>query len=251
LTQLPIAVLLEKMTKKTNAEPAPHRRATACGYARGQETRLRIIEAALELFGAHGYEQTSTRDIATRAGVNTPALQYYFDGKDGLYIACAEHMAERAHSLLVPALEKVRTALAGKPDSDALIECVWTLMEQVADTMLLSEEVEAWARFMAWDDLRQDESRGGVQAVLERCFRHEINLLLRTLIGRITGRKPGDTQTRIRAVTLMAQITIFFGMREHVLEKFGWTELDEAKLKTLKTIIRGQTVAALKAAAKA
>ena len=119
------------------------------GYARGEETKLRIIHAALELFGAHGYERTSTRDIAARAGVNAPALQYYFAGKEGLYLACAQHMAERGRALMAPAIAKVRAALAGKPDTDALIECVWTIVERAADAMLLAREIDAWMRFMA------------------------------------------------------------------------------------------------------
>ncbi len=86
--------------------------------------------------------------------------------------------------------------------------------------------------------------------VIDKSFRREIITLLRILVGRITGRKPDDTETRIRTVTLMGQITIFFAMREKALEDIGWAELDESGLKTLKTIIRGQTVAALKAAAK-
>jgi AcrR family transcriptional regulator len=55
------------------------------GNARGDATRLRIIEAAIELFGEHGFKGASTRDIAARAGVNAPALQYYFENKKGVY----------------------------------------------------------------------------------------------------------------------------------------------------------------------
>jgi len=35
----------------------------------------------MRLFGEKGYEGASTRDIAAAAGVNAPALQYYFDNK--------------------------------------------------------------------------------------------------------------------------------------------------------------------------
>jgi AcrR family transcriptional regulator len=241
--------------KKITASSRPARtastaRRSGAGYARGQETKLRIIEAALELFGAKGFDQVSTRDIAARAGVNAPALQYYFDGKEGLYIACAEYMAAHARELMAPAVQKVRAVLEGKPGTDALIECVWTLIERAADAMLLSRRVDAWARFMAWEDLRQDRPRGGARAVIEKSFRREVNGLMRTALARITGAKPDDTQTRIRALTLMSQITIFFAMREKALEDIGWSSLDESRLKTLKAIIRSQTVSALKAAAK-
>src|SRR6185312_1309491 len=69
------------------------RRPPAGGYARGDETRERIIDAAVKLFGERGFAAASTRDIATAAGVNAPALQYYFENKEGLYQACAEFIA--------------------------------------------------------------------------------------------------------------------------------------------------------------
>ncbi|MEA2815035.1 MAG: TetR/AcrR family transcriptional regulator, regulator of cefoperazone and chloramphenicol, partial [Rhodospirillaceae bacterium] len=55
--------------------------------ARGEDTRRRILETALDLFAAQGYEGASTRQIAEGAGVNLPAIQYYFGNKEGLYRA--------------------------------------------------------------------------------------------------------------------------------------------------------------------
>jgi len=64
-------------------QASPRRRPAEGGYARGEEVRMKIIEAALRVFGENGYERASTRQIAAEAGVNPPALQYYFDGKGG------------------------------------------------------------------------------------------------------------------------------------------------------------------------
>jgi len=226
-----------------------HRRVASAGYARGDETKERIIQAALELFGERGYEQTSTRDIAARAGVNAPALQYYFDGKEGLYLACAEHMAVRGRARWAPALEKIRAILAEKSDTNTLIECVWILVERAADGMLLPrDEIEAWSRFMAWEDLRKKKGAQDAEAVLERCFRGEVKTLLRNLVGRITGRKPDDVQTRVRTVTLMGQVMVFFSMREKVLGEIGWDELNESRVKIIKAVLRDQVIAALKSA---
>ncbi len=84
----------------------PRRRPKKGGYARGDETRAQIIGTALKIFGEHGYDQASTRDIAAEAGVNPPALQYYFDGKEGLHRACAQFIIDRASITLTPALEQ-------------------------------------------------------------------------------------------------------------------------------------------------
>ncbi len=48
------------------------------------DTRQRIIDAAFQLFTDHGIEGTSTRQIATLAGVNEVTLFRHFGTKDGL-----------------------------------------------------------------------------------------------------------------------------------------------------------------------
>ncbi len=50
-------------------------------------TRDDILDAAEEIFAAHGYEGTSLRDIGTRANINAALIQYYFGSKAGLYKA--------------------------------------------------------------------------------------------------------------------------------------------------------------------
>jgi AcrR family transcriptional regulator len=45
----------------------------------------KLIEAAEELFCQRGFNETSVRDIASAAGCNVAAVNYYFGGKDSLY----------------------------------------------------------------------------------------------------------------------------------------------------------------------
>ncbi len=49
---------------------------------KAEQTRARIVEAALELFRAKGYEATTMRAIADHAGVSTGNAYYYFKSKD-------------------------------------------------------------------------------------------------------------------------------------------------------------------------
>lgn len=53
---------------------------------KGERTRHRILEAALPLFGAHGFAGCSTRMIAEKAGINIATLAYHFESKEGLYL---------------------------------------------------------------------------------------------------------------------------------------------------------------------
>lgn len=53
----------------------------------GPSTEETILAAAREAFGELGYERTTIREIAERAGVTRPAINHYFRGKQALYDA--------------------------------------------------------------------------------------------------------------------------------------------------------------------
>jgi len=55
------------------------------GPKRSQDTWERILDAAETLFARHGYSGTSTRQIATEAGISIQTLQYHSGGKKNLY----------------------------------------------------------------------------------------------------------------------------------------------------------------------
>jgi TetR/AcrR family transcriptional regulator len=55
-----------------------------------RDTRRRILDAALEIFGEHGFDGARTRDIAAAAGVNLGLLQYHFGGKEKLWRATVD-----------------------------------------------------------------------------------------------------------------------------------------------------------------
>jgi AcrR family transcriptional regulator len=56
----------------------------------GAESRQRILEAARDLFGQHGYGGTTVRAIAAAAEVDPAMVFYFFDTKQGLFAAAIE-----------------------------------------------------------------------------------------------------------------------------------------------------------------
>ena len=64
------------------------------------DTRGRILGAAREAFGERGYEGTSVRGIAARAGVDAALVHHYFGTKQQLFIAASEFPVDPAE--LVP-----------------------------------------------------------------------------------------------------------------------------------------------------
>ncbi|MFE3324958.1 TetR/AcrR family transcriptional regulator [Streptomyces sp. NPDC059176] len=56
-----------------------------------QQTRQRVVEAAIDLLNRGGREAVTTRAVAEAAGLQPPALYRLFGDKDGLLDAVAEH----------------------------------------------------------------------------------------------------------------------------------------------------------------
>jgi AcrR family transcriptional regulator len=75
-------------------------------------TREAILDAALEVFSERSFEGATTREIATRAGVTQPLLNYHFSSKDELWRAAVD----RLFAALNDALSARATGLRGVDD---------------------------------------------------------------------------------------------------------------------------------------
>jgi len=67
----------------------------------GEQSRERLIHAALPLFAHQGFAKTSTRGIAEAAGTNLAAIKYYFGDKAGLYCAVFFDLQSAPHEEIV------------------------------------------------------------------------------------------------------------------------------------------------------
>ena len=80
---------------------------TAGRTTKAEQTRSGIVDAAMTLFRAGGYDATTMRVIADRAGVSLGSAYYYFSGKEELVQAFydqiqVEHAAAAEQSLEQP-----------------------------------------------------------------------------------------------------------------------------------------------------
>lgn len=75
------------------------------------KTRDRILKSARKLFGARGFDPTTTRDIAAKAGIATGTLFNYYPGKEALGMA-----------LLAQALDAAEAEFASRLLRDESIE---------------------------------------------------------------------------------------------------------------------------------
>lgn len=220
------------------------RRPPEGGYARGDETRQRIITAAVRLFGEHGFSGASTRDIATAAGVNAPALQYYFENKEGVYQACAEYITNDLKDRFAPVMRHANEVLKGNGDVDALIDAFIGIQGVTLDCVLLQPLASNRRLFVARE--LADEEASVASKLLHRQLKQPLNKVMRSLLSRITGLGSADPVTGIRMLTLKGQMMPFYHPPGACLDLLGWKEIDAAKGALLKTVVLEQTRTLLK-----
>ena len=80
----------------------------AARSARGEETKARIVEAALALFQERGYEKTTMRAVATEAGVSLGNAYYYFSSKEHLVQGFYDRIQDEHRDLALARLAGVR-----------------------------------------------------------------------------------------------------------------------------------------------
>ena len=66
---------------------------------RTEDTRHRILDAAVGLLGERGYAGLRTADVASAAGHSKGALTHHFPSKDALVVAVVAHVFQRAGEL--------------------------------------------------------------------------------------------------------------------------------------------------------
>jgi len=70
----------------------------------------RLVEAAEELFCRRGYNDTSVRELAAIAGCNVASVNYYFGGKDNLYVEVWRRRLVFLRENRLASIEKVMSA---------------------------------------------------------------------------------------------------------------------------------------------
>ncbi|WP_304276565.1 CerR family C-terminal domain-containing protein [Caulobacter segnis] len=179
-------------------------------------TRARLLEAGLKAFARHTYEAASVRDIAAQAGVTVAMVSYHFRGKEGLYIAVAELIAERGLELIGPAQDKAREILGGaRPDRDTLVAAISQVLRALLEAHSEDGSLD-WARILLREQLNPSPATQVLHEKLTRPYMTVLAELLAALDGRAVERRD-----MIRAFSLLGQAIVFRTTRHASIALLG------------------------------
>jgi AcrR family transcriptional regulator len=97
-------------------------------------TRATILESAMRLFAQKGYAHTTTRNIATEAGLSVGLMYHYFSNKESLLQAVFDFVMARID-------DRITAVLQTSPPNEILANLLHTIFD------LLAREPEFWALF--------------------------------------------------------------------------------------------------------
>jgi AcrR family transcriptional regulator len=195
-------------------------------------TRERIMKAAERLFAESGYEGTSIRAIVAKAKVNQAAINYHFDGKDGLYRevlrtafrGLTEHQLSHAEELKAMSRE----------------EALSQFIRRQLQPLLGRDEYSRHMRIFNWETVQPT-------AVFRSLVAEEAAPFL-GLAGELVHRFLPDADQRtltVAAVWLLGQCSVFVRNREQLAQPPVGLVLDEAAVEWLSGIISRWILAGL------
>ena len=195
-------------------------------------THSRLLDVAVDHFGRLGLAGASTRAIAKDADTPMSSITYHFGGKEGLYLATADHIANRMVNRLAPAIAEIQRACQAGCTRKRAREALHALFAHFA-AVLVSAETAAPARFIIRE---QAEPTAAFTRIYER--------LMFPLLGRVTfllniiaGGRLQQTELRVRAISLVGQILVFRVARETALRAAGWKGIGGNEIKSIQSVV--------------
>ena len=199
-------------------------------------TRLRMLHAALDLFGRHGFDATTTRMLTQAAGVNLGAIPYHFGSKEALYAEAAEHLASFIAQQQEPALSRLQEAAARTDDRLTLIDLLVSFLCTHARTLLAGDVPSSWVQFF----LRAHNEQGEHGQAFERIFAEVLepaHVEVCRIVARICARPADAYEVRALACLAFHQV-MSLGLSDTVLlRRMGWTALTPERVEALLSLI--------------
>jgi AcrR family transcriptional regulator len=187
-------------------------------------TRERIMKAAERLFAERGYDATSIRAIVAKARVNQAAINYHFDGKDGLY---REVLRVAFRALTEQQLDHADEMKAMSREA-ALAEFIRRQLRP----LLGRDEYSRHMRILNWETVRPT-------AVFRKLLSEEAAPFMGLAVELVRRFQPEADQRTLTAaaVWLVGQCSVFLRNREQLADPPLGLALDEETVEWLAQLV--------------
>ena len=207
-----------------------------------QDTRTRLVQTALSVFARRDFDAVSVREIVDLAGANIAAVSYHFGGKEGLYLATAEFLADTMLGRMQPLLTTIRSAAETADDEDAA-ELLRQLIHGLVHNLLNDGVGDNAVGFILREQL---QPTAAFDILFERLM-VPIQRTYQALVIRLGGDLDADDERQQILIThaLMGQMMAFRVARTTVLRRLDQTRFRARDLDDIANHIHTLTLRAL------
>jgi AcrR family transcriptional regulator len=196
-------------------------------------TRERIIKSAERLFAERGYDGTSIRAIVAKARVNQAAINYHFNGKDGLY---REVLLGAFHGLTEHQL-----ARAGETREMPREQALAAFIQRQLRPLLARDEASRHIRIFNWETVRPTPVFRRLLTEQAAPFMGMATDLVRRFLPE------ADHRTLVvAAIWLIGQCSVFVRNREQLASAPVELALDESSIEWLAETLTRWTIGGLR-----
>lgn len=198
---------------------------------RGAQARLSLVRAAVEVFGESGLEAATTREIAQRARQNIAAIAYYFGGKEGLYLAVAEHIVEVIVARIGPAMRDAEAFLAQerRPAERCLALLLRLLELSIATNQAMIPVTGIIVR-------EQTQPTRAFSILYDGCLERLQRLGAELIRAYVDPEAPLD-QYILRFHAMLGEALAFRFARETILRRAGWKEVGRQEESRIRSVV--------------
>ena len=201
---------------------------------RGEATRQRLLEVAIQVFAARGFDGARTRDIAEAAKTNPFSIAYYFGNKQGLYHAAARHVAARWAAHQEPLIQQARTSMARPGITHReLVEILYTLLCDFVRLILGNFLPDCYGKFVSQAASGPDREF----SVIDRGLA-PLRVTLAEALAGLTGESAASPAIQVRALSIIGSCVCFRRDRPAVLRALKWKQIEAKELKVIETAIQ-------------
>ena len=204
------------------------------------QTRAALIHAALKLFGSQGFDGTSTRQIAAAAKANIGSIAYHFGGKEGLRVACANHIVMTIGGVAGAALAQ---GLAGAQGEAAARQRLNTVLEAMVGFIVARPEAGEIVQFVLRELSRPSEA---LDIIYDGVF-EPVHERLCGIWAEASGEDAHSDRTKITIFTLIGQVVYFRIAGAAVMRRMGWAAVGPAEAAAVIAVARDNIEAILTA----
>ncbi len=131
---------------------------------RRRRTEAAILDAARELFAEHGFERTTIRAVAARAGIDPALVMQHFGSKQGLFAEAARWSSEHetilqatSDSLPAAALDDLISRFEDTDDREAAVALMRSCLTHPVAAQIMRDEVMCDRKAAVADALTGDD----------------------------------------------------------------------------------------------